>query len=514
MAYLLLPYKTSDFRVRPPRWPFELDYASPIASGLVHAFLWGMGSELQCSVTGQQPTDMVGGTPGDFGGRNFEGEITDYNGNQYQTFDDTHLRDSMADAITVLVCRAGYRRTSSGSTWVSFGNCSPTGTSYNWLVSSAYGLQYNSGFLKNASGSVKVVDGPNLWTLGDMRRTLFSMTYDGATVEGYERDLDSMEGGFNETAALTGNVRTATGNSLSIGRWLNREPDGTPYWYLIYNRALEHDEIEYASDRVFPVHREITPRTYFIQSSASGVSVALPISTLSHTAFVPTVGTSALVDVPVSTLTHTSLAPELKFEINVPLSSLVHTSQTPSVSTGIQVSLPTSSLSHTVTSPPVVSGGASVQVPLSSLSNVGLVPTITAGSNVNVIVPLSTLNNVSVSPVISTGIHIDVPLSSLQHTDFDVTVSTGVINQLPLSILSHTSVIPEIATGVALSLPQSSLIHTDYIVTVTAISGNVTYPADEYKITVLSDVQRVKVLADDYHIDVLADVRQLRVQDS
>lgn len=114
-------------------------------------------------------------------------------------------------------------------------------------------------------------------------------------------------------------------------------------------------------------------RRIYIPAAGGGVSITVPLGTITITNNVPVVGAGASVAVPLGTITLSDLAPTVSAS-----------------SGGASVSVPVALITITG-NVPVVGAGASVTVPLNQITVTGNAPTVTASADTLIAVPLNQL---------------------------------------------------------------------------------------------------------------------------
>jgi hypothetical protein len=169
------------------------------------------------------------------------------------------------------------------------------------------------------------------------------------------------------------------------------------------------------------------------QSLGGGVTVAVPLGTLTLTGFAPTVLTPRLISVPLGTLTLTGFAPTVLTPrlVSVPVGTLTLTGFAPVVGTTGIVAVPTGTLTlsgfaPTVLTPrtvpvplgtltlsgfaPTVLTPRTIAVPLGTLTLTGFAPTVVVGGGVTVLVPVGDLTLVGYAPeVVVGGVGVEPP---------------------------------------------------------------------------------------------------------
>lgn len=186
-------------------------------------------------------------------------------------------------------------------------------------------------------------------------------------------------------------------------------------------------------------------------AAAAGVTIEVPLETLTLSDLVPDIAAGAAVEVPLETLTLSGLVPDVAAgaAVDVPLETLTITGLLPTIEAGgattVEVPLETLTLSGLV---PDLAAGAAVEVPLETLTITGLIPTIAAGA-VSIDVPLDTLTLAGQIPTLQVGgVLVDVPRETLSLTAQLPDVAAGAAVDVPLESLTFTSLLPAVSAGI------------------------------------------------------------------
>ncbi|KKN73413.1 hypothetical protein LCGC14_0401160 [marine sediment metagenome] len=244
-------------------------------------------------------------------------------------------------------------------------------------------------------------------------------------------------------------------------------------------------------------------------------SVTVPVASLALTGFAPTVTATAniTVEIPVASLALAGFAPTVtttaNISIEVPVASLALSGFAPTVTaTGNQsVIVPVASLTLTGFAPTVTAtGNVSIEVPVASLALAGFAPTVTATGDVSITVPVASLALAGFAPTVQTPVTITIPVASLTLTGFAPTVQTPVSVTVPVASLSLSGFAPIVTAtaNVSVTVPVASLALSGFSPTVTA-TGNVSVTVPVASLILTGFAPTIVTLADVSDVDFVLD---------
>ena len=243
------------------------------------------------------------------------------------------------------------------------------------------------------------------------------------------------------------------------------------------------------------------PKFYIMAPpAAGGVTVTVPVASLTLTGFAPTVTVSdhQSVTVPVASLSLTGFAPIVTATANV------------------SIEIPVASLALAGFAPTVTAtANVSIEVPVASLTLAGFAPTVTATGDVSITVPVASLALAGFAPTVQTPVTVTIPVASLTLTGFAPTIQTPVSVTVPVASLSLSGFAPTVTAtaNVSVTVPVASLALSGFSPTVTA-TGNVsvTVPVASLALTgfaptivTLSDVSDVDFVLDTWDVENVLD---------
>lgn len=226
--------------------------------------------------------------------------------------------------------------------------------------------------------------------------------------------------GFMLTERLTASV-TQSGLDIDIGTGDGNENGGLAF-------ALIEADDGGGEGVSIAVPLDTLSVSGLVPTIAAGVNIASPLDAISVSGNVPTISTGVNVTAPLATISVTDFEPTVAaggegVAVTVPLAGISVTDQAPSVGTGSIVTVPVALISIAGLAP-TVAAGKSVVVPLDEVSITGLVPGVSSG--VSVAVPLNQLSITGKVPSLSAspGVNMAVPLDTISINAFEPAIQT------------------------------------------------------------------------------------------
>ncbi len=204
-----------------------------------------------------------------------------------------------------------------------------------------------------------------------------------------------------------------------------------------------------------------------VPSGAAGVTIAVPLATISLANQVPAVASGKNIAVPLDAQAVTDQVPQVGTSalVSVPLDGIAEAGQAPAVASGKSVAVPLDAISIADQVPAVVTG-ARVASPLDPLTLADLVPAV--GTSALVLPPVDAVNVTDRVPAVATGASAAVPLDAQAVTDQVPQVGTSAAIIVPLDTISFTDFVPTVASGVAVLPPVDAVSMTNFVPAVAA----------------------------------------------
>lgn len=200
------------------------------------------------------------------------------------------------------------------------------------------------------------------------------------------------------------------------------------YFFIWDDRTLSVQEVRKLSADPYQILKPKNDPVYFVPTVAAGVTVNVPVGTLTLTGQAPVAVLGPLtIDIPAGAMSLTGFAPDADISVvaAVPVGSLSLTGFAPFAQ--ITVTIPVGSLLLTGFAPTAnVGEPVTVDVPTGTLSLSGFAPSAILTDNIIVDIPAGSMSLTGQVPVLAFGpLSVDVPAGSLSLTGFAPLIIEG-----------------------------------------------------------------------------------------
>ncbi|KKL97008.1 hypothetical protein LCGC14_1838770, partial [marine sediment metagenome] len=193
-----------------------------------------------------------------------------------------------------------------------------------------------------------------------------------------------------------------------------------------------------------------------ISLGGAGVTIAVPLATLSVANQVPVVASGKNIAVPVNAVSVANQAPQVGTSalVSVPLDGITEAGQVPAVASGGGGVAPADAVSI-ADQVPAVASGKNVKPPAGAITLADLVPAV--GSSVLVLPPADAIGITDPVPRVGTSVAVAAPSDPISIADLVPQVLTDVLLLPPVDALSLSNLVPQVGTS-ALVLPPADAV--------------------------------------------------------